>query len=259
MHRSTFWLTCLLILFVAIGCGSQGPQEGRGLTFEESEGLSADAATSSTDSQAELGDDSSTENVAADQAAADSGSTGSEIDLTSGEGASEETDAVENEGDAPALTLEQEQAVAAITPLMPFVDPWLPVGEHRAKRVQFDPYLDLALVLNMTYIPSNATDYFPDWLMELDGQRVRIRGFMFTTFDGVQGFLLCRDLGPCCFGPNPRADYRIPVTLRDGETTDYIHQLPFDVEGTFHVHLTIDDLGKVSHVYAITDATIIRL
>lgn len=153
------------------------------------------------------------------------------------------------------LTPEQWTSLAAIQLLVPD-QLFFKAGE--ALRVQFDN-LDLEKVLNMTYIPPFAIDYFPEWMMELDGKRVRLRGYMYTTFDGVDSFLLCRDLGPCCFGPNPRPDYRIPIHLKDGEVTDYIHQTVFEVEGIFHVHLTIDDLGKVSHVYAVTEGTVIRL
>jgi hypothetical protein len=277
-------LACILTLAAAVGC-SVDPSGGDGLTYEQAESSVAQSTEteSTTPEDAEPTEsaiaDAPTETigpetVAADPAADASAGPPDAAEITPPEAGETETDVTVTQTGAVelALTPEQQEALAGIElspeqwsslatiQLQPDYEEmvFFKVRDSDALRVQFDN-LDLQLALNMTYIPPFATDYFPQWMLDLDGKRVRMRGFMYTSFDDVPQFLLCRDLGICCFGPNPRSDYRIPVTLQAGETTDYIHQIAFDVEGTFHVHLVVDDLGKVSSVYAITDATIIRL
>ncbi len=45
----------------------------------------------------------------------------------------------------------------------------------------------------------------PDWLRELDGQPITLRGFMYPTYaDPVRAFMLARDNQICCFGRNPK-------------------------------------------------------
>lgn len=284
MSRSLVLSACLMTLLLSAGCNSGSP--GNGLTFEESESREADSSVTPAPSSVELqvGEPQQAEvdlnepiiPVLADGSGSDTDDPESAISSTDPTADSEANPAPTGELtpqqqaaqvgveltpeqwealDGAQLSPEQWAALANINLLIP---DQLFFRAGNALRVQFDN-LDLEKVLNMTYIPPFATDYFPEWMMELDGQRVRLRGYMYTTFDGVDSFLLCRDLGPCCFGPNPRSDYRIPIHLQEGETTDYIHQTVFEVEGIFHVHLTIDDLGKVSHVYAVTEGTVIRL
>ncbi len=284
MSRSLVLAACLMTLLLSPGCLTETP--GNGLTYDESESPAADVPTiapapadpqSGEPQPAEVDPTEPITPVIADtdDSEGDPGTTVSSSDPMP------ETEADPSPVPTAELTPEQQAAQAGVelTPeqwealegaeLSP--EQWAALANinllipdqlffraGNALRVQFDN-LDLEKVLNMTYIPPFAIDYFPEWMMELDGQKVRLRGYMYTTFDGVDSFLLCRDLGPCCFGPYPRSDYRIPIHLQEGETTDYIHQTVFEVEGIFHVHLTIDDLGKVSHVYAVTEGTVIRL
>ncbi len=282
MKRDVRLIALLLAQFAVAGC-SQSPTGGAGVTYEDIEtdeiaaqDAGSDASTSVTGETGQATDmgsetaDASTGDVDPDEdIAADSGtetvvSPAVVTDPPDDPGVSQaaaSTVTLTPEQEAQLagveLTPEQWASLAGIQLQPDYFDKIFFVVDG-AQRIQFDD-LDLEKVLNMTYIPPFATDYFPPWMQDLDGKRVRLRGFMYTTFDDVDQFLLCRDLGPCCFGPNPRADYRIPVHLQAGETTDYIHQIPFDVVGTFHIHLTIDDLGRVGHTYAMSEATIIRL
>ena len=273
---------CLVALFLAMlaACGcNQGSTGGAGVTYKDAEtdeiadpnadpGVSA-SVTEATGQATETGSDPAVA-VSSDADPGEDIAVDSNTDVVESADVTVDSTVSQAAATAVSLTPEQEAQLAGVE-LTP--EQWSSLAAIQlqadyfdkvffnvdgAMRLQFDD-LDLEKVLNMTYIPPFATDYFPPWMQELDGKQVRLRGFMYTTFDDVGGFLLCRDLGPCCFGPNPRADYRIPVQLQDGETTDYIHQIPFDVVGTFHIHLTIDDLGKVSTTYAMSDATIIRL
>jgi hypothetical protein len=131
-------------------------------------------------------------------------------------------------------------------------------GPEGALRVNYDD-LDLFRVLNMEPVPDDAVDYFPDWLKDLAGKRIRIRGFMLPTFEstGLEQFVLTRDTGECCFGPNAKIYYLIGVKLRPGKTVDYMPNRPFDVVGNFHIEMLAEG-GKQFGLYWIDDAQVIR-
>jgi hypothetical protein len=129
--------------------------------------------------------------------------------------------------------------------------------EGESLRVSYDD-LDLLKVLNMDPVPADAPSYFPGWLKALDGQRIRIRGFMYPTFQqtGVHVFGLARDNQICCFGRNPKIYDVFDVVLREGATTNYIPNRPFDVVGVFHIRPEAED-GKLYRLYEMEDATVI--
>ncbi|MEI7698740.1 MAG: hypothetical protein WCK86_03020 [Planctomycetia bacterium] len=125
-------------------------------------------------------------------------------------------------------------------------------------RVSYDD-IDLLKVLNMEPVPPNAPEHFPQWLKELDGKTVRIRGFMYPTFvaTGLTGFTLARDNGICCFVRQPKIYDIIAVVMADGETTDYIANRPFDVEGIFRIDPQADD-KDLSRLYRIEQARVLN-
>ncbi len=130
-------------------------------------------------------------------------------------------------------------------------------GPQGAQRISYDD-LDLLKVLNMEPVPVDAERHFPDWLRNLDGQRIRVRGFMYPPFEetGIEMFLLARDNQICCFGRNPKIYDIMPVTMRDGQTTNYIQNRPFDVVGTFHIRPEQDG-NELYQLYLIDDAVVI--
>lgn len=125
-------------------------------------------------------------------------------------------------------------------------------------RVSYDD-IDLLKVLNMEPVPVNAVDYFPDWLNDLNGKRIRIRGFMFPPprRTGIEFFQLARDNEICCFGKQAKIYDKFPVEMRKGVTTDYIFSRPFDVVGKFVIDPFEDD-GKLYELFRIEDAIIIE-
>lgn len=131
-------------------------------------------------------------------------------------------------------------------------------GAAGSLRVSYDD-IDLLKVLNMEPVPPNAVEYFPDWLKQLDGQRIRLRGFMFPTFlaEGITSFGLARDNGICCFVKEPKIYDMIQVSLADGVTTDYIDNRPFDVEGIFRIDPDADD-EELFQLYRIEDAVVLQ-
>jgi len=131
-------------------------------------------------------------------------------------------------------------------------------GPDGALRVTYDD-LDLLRILNMDPVTPDAVDLFPEWLKNLDGKKVRIRGFMGPTFEstGLSQFVIARDLGICCFGPGARIYNLVMVEMRPGKTTDYISQRPIDVVGTFHIRMDVEQ-GTPLGLYSISDAHVIE-
>lgn len=134
---------------------------------------------------------------------------------------------------------------------------FLHVPPGNALRVSYDD-LDLLKVLNMEPVPADCVNYFPDWLKSLDGQRIRIRGFMYPPLreTGLTGFVLARDNQICCFGRFPKIYDVFPVTLAEGTTVDYIPNRPFDVVGRFHIRPDVYR-GELENLYEIEEAQVI--
>lgn len=130
-----------------------------------------------------------------------------------------------------------------------------------ALRVSYDD-IDLLKVLNMEPVTPNAPDLFPTWLKDLEGQRIRIRGYMRPgeLSEDLPFFVLARDTKDCCFGANSKPYDIIPVIMREGVTTNYIHLRPFDVVGVFHIGVELDFANpeKVEFMYRIEDAVLIE-
>lgn len=127
-----------------------------------------------------------------------------------------------------------------------------------AVRVSYDD-IDLLKVLNMEPVPPDAVQHFPEWLKSLDGKLVRIRGFMFPTYvaTGLKEFALARDNGICCFVRQPKIYDIMTVQLAEGETTDYIANRPFDVEGIFRIDPDADQ-SELSRLYRIEQAKVLE-
>lgn len=77
-----------------------------------------------------------------------------------------------------------------------------------------------------------------DAIRELDGRRMRIRGYILPTAQkrGIEQFVLVRDNQECCFGPGAALYDCILVTMQEGETAEFSVR-PVAVEGEF----TIDE------------------
>jgi hypothetical protein len=129
-------------------------------------------------------------------------------------------------------------------------------GKEQALRVSFDD-IDLLKVLNMEPVPRNAEEYLPDWLKALNGQTVRLRGWMFPPLmtEGLPAFLFVRDNQICCFGREAKVYDKVRVTLKEGTTTDYIFGRPFDVIGVFHIESEERD-GELYFLYSIDEAVV---
>lgn len=156
-----------------------------------------------------------------------------------------------------AGVIQTEQIVRTIQLLVPERS-FSVEGPDDAVRISFDDF-DLLKVLNMEPVPVNAVDHFPKWLKALDGKRVRVRGFMYPTFQetDIPFFVLARDNQICCFGRSPKIYDLVEVTLADGVTTDYIQGRPFDVVGIFHIRPEADG-DQLWQLYQMTEAAVIN-
>lgn len=135
-------------------------------------------------------------------------------------------------------------------------------GKAKAVRVSFDD-IDIEKVLNTKKLSLDIPSQMPEWLKKLDGQRIRLRGFMhpqsaFQT-DGIKRFVLCRDTSVCCFGPNPTVYYLVETTLKSGTSTSYIENKAFDVEGIFRIKPEeLEGTKEIDRFYYLDDAQVIK-
>ncbi len=143
--------------------------------------------------------------------------------------------------------------VEAVPPLEPHE--FEVVGPEDAVRVRFDD-LDLKKLVPDVKSEEEAATRLPDWIKALNGRRIRIRGFMEPPFmaEGLTQFLIARDVYTTGWRQNPMISELVDVTLRDGVTTDYIHNRAFDVVGL----LRITDEAKPGRFYQLTNAIVIN-
>jgi hypothetical protein len=156
--------------------------------------------------------------------------------------------------DAAVATTDKPRTVQLLIPEKTFQRD----GASKALRVSYDD-LDLLKVLNLDPVTDNAVELMPEWLKSLNGQRIRIRGFMYPTFEseGLERFVLARDNQICCFGRDPKLYDLVQVDMRSGKTTNYIPATrAFDVVGRFKIDLVSED-GKPYGLYCIEDAEVI--
>ena len=130
-------------------------------------------------------------------------------------------------------------------------------GPQQALRVSFDD-IDLLKVLNMEPVPENAPEMFPDWLKNLEGKQVLIRGFMYPTLSksGITYFQHVRDNEICCFGRTPKIYDRISTILQADKPTNYIQGRPYDVLGTLRMDPIYED-GEWLQLYLLEDAVVL--
>lgn len=146
---------------------------------------------------------------------------------------------------------------AALSPLIP--EPvFVQEGPGQALRVSFDDF-DLQRVLGVVIPQPEVISHLPGWLRALNGQRVRVRGYMVPAWreEDLTGFVLARDTEVCCFGPRGKIYHLVTVKLRRGETTDYIQLRPFDVEGVSRIQ-PVADGDEMLQLYLIDDAVMMN-
>ncbi len=135
-------------------------------------------------------------------------------------------------------------------------------GAAKAVRVSFDD-IDIEKVLNTKKLSLDIPGQMPEWLKKLDGQKIRLRGYMHPASafqeSGVKRFVLCRDTSACCFGPNPTVYYLVEVTMKSGTSTSYIENKALDVEGVFRIKPNeLEGTTEIDRFYYLDDAQVIK-
>ena len=96
-----------------------------------------------------------------------------------------------------------------------------------------------------------------DAINALDGQPIRIRGFILPTAQkrGIKQFVLVRDNQECCFGPGAALFDCILVEMQPGATAEFTIR-PVAVAGKFSINEIIGPDGKHLAIYRIAGESV---
>ncbi len=100
-------------------------------------------------------------------------------------------------------------------------------------------------------------EMLPEAINALDGQPIRIRGFILPTPQkrGIKQFVLVRDNQECCFGPGAALFDCILVEMNEGQSAEYTIR-PVAVTGTFGIQEILGPDGRHLAVYHIAGETV---
>jgi hypothetical protein len=141
----------------------------------------------------------------------------------------------------------QEEAAGAAAPVVAVKPPPVATGDGRVREITFD---DLKLPLEKGEPFDRGI--LPPAVDALQGQRVRIRGYILPSFQqrGITQFVLVRDNMECCFGPGALLHDCVVVRMRPGKSADFSIR-PVAVAGSFRIEELKGPDGKHLAVYAI--------
>ena len=150
-------------------------------------------------------------------------------------------------GSATAGDRAQEEAAGAAAPVVAVKPPPVATGDGKVREITFD---DLKLPLEKGEPFDRGI--LPPAVDALQGQRVRIRGYILPSFQqrGITQFVLVRDNMECCFGPGALLHDCVVVRMRPGKSADFSIR-PVAVAGSFRIEELKGPDGKHLAVYAI--------
>ncbi len=160
-------------------------------------------------------------------------------------------------GALPTDAQEPVEEKPAVDPAKPYVDDGSKDPSRKGlphKDITFDD-IKFDIAKDSKFKPSLLTPQ----IEELVGRRVRIRGFIFPSFQQkLRIFVLTRDNQECCFGPGAAIYDCIQVTMAPGTTAEYTTRI-VTVEGhlTLRELLDFDDAGITRAIYHL-DATSVK-
>ena len=101
--------------------------------------------------------------------------------------------------------------------------------------------------------PDAPPGVVPATALELDGQKVFLKGYVFPhdlrgQTEGIKEFTLVRDKGQCCFGGNPKLTDKIRVRLQGNLQLTYSTRVQ-RLAGTFRVRPAPTTSGLVEAIY----------
>lgn len=117
----------------------------------------------------------------------------------------------------------------------------------------FDVLGDYNYVTQPPDIPKDKLpQQIPDSVMDFDGKRVQVRGFMLpikVSEDGhVEQFFLFRDLASCCFGGYPKMNEWVYIKIPKTMKVNMVAYAPIAVTGTISIGEKIE-FGRVTSIY----------
>lgn len=79
----------------------------------------------------------------------------------------------------------------------------------------------------------------------LANKPIYLKGYMypFRETHGLKSFVLCKDMGECCFGGQPKPTDMILINMVDGKTVNYQEKRLVGVAGTLRVEPKLDETG----------------
>jgi hypothetical protein len=155
---------------------------------------------------------------------------------------------------ASALALANPRQIELLVP----TKAWAMDRQNDAIRLTFEDF-NLLSVLNMEPVTEDAVSHMPEWLRSLDGKRVRLRGYMYPTYESeVEQFILLRDNLECCFGPGAKIYDNLMVDMKPGTKSKYVNMREsLEVVGRFRIDLKAER-GYIYGLYRIEDATVVK-
>ena len=161
---------------------------------------------------------------------------------------------------APVVLAAESEGEAAPEPGDPTpadpVDPGEPVwlSWDELSGFEYDMLsMDEVLAIEDTGVLPDLEDRFPLEVVELDGRRVRVEGYMIPfEYDdrGIHSFTLVRDQNQCCFGASPQMNHWFFVRMEGDKRSEPFDLDPLIVTGRFSVGELVED-GYVLNIYRI--------
>lgn len=90
----------------------------------------------------------------------------------------------------------------------------------------------------------NQIGVHPD-VAKLADKPIYLKGYMypFRETHGLKSFVLCKDMGECCFGGQPKPTDMILINMVDGKSVNYQDKRLVGVAGTLRVEPKLDETG----------------
>jgi hypothetical protein len=127
-----------------------------------------------------------------------------------------------------------------------------PPSSTQVREITFDD-----IKLDLAKDEAFTRDRLTPRVTELDGGRVRIRGYILPSFQqrGLTQFVLVRDNQECCFGPGAALHDCVVVRMQPGTTADFSIR-PVAVTGAFRVEELRGPDGRHLAIYALDGETV---
>jgi hypothetical protein len=120
--------------------------------------------------------------------------------------------------------------------------------------------LNLKSILGIDSVTEDDVKQFPEWLKSLSGTKIRIRGYMYPTYEttGIDEFVLDASARITNFGADPKIYELLFVSLAAGTSTTYVeYSRSVEVVGIFRIDPLIED-GRIINLYSMQDAAIVE-